>query len=55
MAKWQFSYTLLDGRRGQFKVSASSKTEAISKGIDRTKNHGSCETIIRWDCRLVQA
>lgn len=49
--KWQFSYSKLDGRKGNFKISATSKIEAIKKGMDRAKKDG--ETVTKWDCKAV--
>ena len=51
--KWRFSYTNIDGRKGNFKVIAPNKIDAIKKGMDRAKRDG--ETITRWDCTLIQS
>lgn len=53
MAKFAFTYSKLDGRKGNFKITASSKIEAIKKGMDRAKKDG--ETVTQWDCRIVSA
>lgn len=52
MAKWNFSYSKLDGRRGHFKVTAGNKIEAIKTGMERAKKDG--ETITKWDCKLMK-
>ena len=53
MAKWQFSYSRLDGYKGHIKISASSKIEAIKKGMEHARKSG--EQITKFDCKLAQA
>lgn len=55
MAKWQFSYTRADGKRGHIKIAASSKVEAIRKGMEHARKHADGETIVSFVCALAQA
>ena len=55
MSKWTFVYSRADGKQGHVRVTASSKPEAIKKGMEHAKRHANVETVTRWDCKLAQA
>lgn len=54
MAKWQFSYSTSDGKRGHLKVTANSKIDAIKKGMEHARKHAAGASI-NFDCKLAQA
>jgi len=56
MAKWSFSYSTSDGKRGHIKITASSKPDAIKKGMEHAQKHTpAAETVTSWACQLAQA
>lgn len=51
MAKWNFNAIDNGGKRQFFTVTATSKPEAIQKGIERAKKHAA-GNITNWNCNL---
>ena len=56
MTKWTFSYSTSDGKRGHIKITASSKIDAIKKGMEHAQKHPHpAENVKSWACQLAQA
>ena len=51
MAKWIFTAHDNGGKNQVLKITATSKTEAINKGMERAKRHATGD-INTWNCRL---
>lgn len=54
--KWSFTYSQpANGKRGHIKVTASSKPEAIRKGMEHAQKHTDSSHPIKWDCKPIMA
>ena len=55
MATWSFAIGDNGGKRQYFKVKASSKPEAIEKGMARAKKNAKGDLSCSWECKLIVA
>ena len=54
MAKWHYYAMDNSGKKQYFIVTASSKTDAIKKGGERSRKNAAGD-IVTWECKLKQA